>query len=49
MSSYFSVDEVYEENKVLRETITRLETEIQRLKEKNKTLNQVIDAMLLKF
>ena len=44
MSSYFSVDEIYEENKVLRETITRLEAEIQRLKEKNKTLNQVIDA-----
>lgn len=44
MSSYFSVDEIYEENKVLRETITSLEAEIQRLKEKNKTLNQVIDA-----
>ena len=43
MSSYFSVDEIYEENKVLRETITRLEAEILRLKEKNKTLNQVID------
>ena len=43
MSSYLSVDEVYEDNKVLRETIASLEAKIQRLKEKNKRLNQVID------
>ena len=44
MSSYFSVDEIYEENKVLRDTVARLEAEIIRLKEKNINLNQVIDA-----
>lgn len=44
MSSYLSVDEVYEENKVLHETIAKLEAENRRLKEKNKNLKQVIDA-----
>ena len=44
MSSYLSVDEVYEENKILHEKIAKLETEIQRLKDKNKNLKQVIDA-----
>ena len=44
MSSYLSVDEFYEENKVLHEKIARLEAENKRLKEKNKRLTQVIDA-----
>ena len=44
MSSYLSVDEVYEENKVLQEKIARLESENRRLREKNRQLNQVIDA-----
>ena len=44
MSSYLSVDEVYEENKVLHETIAKLEAENRRLREKNTNLKQVIDA-----
>ena len=43
MSSYLSVDEVYEENMKLKVTIVRLEAEIQKLNAKNKHLTQVID------
>ena len=44
MSRYFCADAICEENKVLRETITSLEAQIQQLKDKNRSLNQVIDA-----
>jgi hypothetical protein len=44
MSRYFCAESICEENKVLRETIASLEAQIQRLKDKNRTLNQVIDA-----
>ena len=43
MSSYLSVDEVYEENMTLKATIVRLEAEINVLNAKNKHLTQVID------
>ena len=43
MSSYLSVDEVYEENMTLKATIVCLEAEIQKLNAKNKHLTQVID------
>lgn len=44
MSSYLSVDEIYEENKVLKEKITELKNTIQKLKIKNRQLNEKIDA-----
>ena len=44
MSRYFCAESICEENKVLRETIASLEAQIQRLKDKNRTLTQVIDA-----
>ena len=44
MSRYFCAETICEENKVLQETIARLEAQIQRLKDKNRTLNQVIAA-----
>ena len=43
MSSYLSVDEIYEENKVLKEKIIELENQIKKLKTINKNLTQVID------
>ena len=43
MSSYLSVDEVYEDNMILKATIVRLEAEINVLNAKNKHLTQVID------
>ena len=44
MSSYLSVDEIYEENMVLKEKITELKNTIQKLKIKNRQLNEKIDA-----
>jgi hypothetical protein len=43
MSSYLSVDEIYEENKVLKDKIIELENQIKKLKTINKNLTQVID------
>ena len=43
MSSYLSVDEIYEENTVLKEKIIELENQIKKLKTINKNLTQVID------
>ena len=44
MSSYLSVDEIYEENKVLKEKIIVLENQIKKLKTMNRQLNEKIDA-----
>ena len=43
MSSYLSVDEIYEENNILKEKIIELENQIKKLKTINKNLTQVID------
>jgi predicted nucleic acid-binding Zn-ribbon protein len=44
MTSYLSISEIYEENKVLKEKIIELEKKIQKLKTKNRQLNEKIDA-----
>ena len=44
MTSYLSISEIYEENKVLKEKIIELEKKIQKLNTKNRQLNEKIDA-----
>ena len=46
MASYLSVDEVYDDNKVLKETILRLENELTIGKLKNKELKKIIDSLI---